>query len=132
MEIKDDEFEVKGTFTLGNGSDGIDPLTEEVSLQVGDFATTIPAGSFTFKPAEPGKKGKPGKPAEFKFEGVIDGVSLEVKVTPLDTDDFELKVEGEGVDLTGTVNPVEVGLTIGDDSGSTTVTAEFEGDDDGD
>ena len=42
----DDAFEVKATFTLGPGSDGIAPLTEVVSLQVGSFSTTIPAGSF--------------------------------------------------------------------------------------
>ena len=35
-------------------------------------------------------------------------------------------VEGKGADSTGTVNPVTVGLTIGDDSGSTTVTAEIQ------
>src|SRR5262245_3515003 len=31
----DDEFEVKATFTLGAGSNGISPVGEEVSLQVG-------------------------------------------------------------------------------------------------
>lgn len=39
---------------------------------------------------------------------------------------FEFKAEGEGADLTGTVNPVTVSLTIGDDGGSATVEAEFE------
>lgn len=126
VEIEDGEFELKGTFTLGSGSDGIDPLTEDVAFQVGTFSTTIPAGSFKFRPAEPGKKGKPGKPDRWTFEGVIDGVELEAKITDLGGGSFEFKAEGEGADLTGTVNPVTVGLTIGNDGGSTMVEAEFE------
>lgn len=122
----DDEFEVKATFTLGAGSNGIDPLTEDVSFQVGTFSATIPAGSFHFKPAKPGKHGKPGKPAYFTFEGIIDGVALEAKITPLGGNGFEFKAEGDGADLTGTTNPVSLGLTIGDDGGSVMVTAEFE------
>jgi CSLREA domain-containing protein len=122
----DDEFEVKATFTLGAGSDGIDPLTEDVSFQVGTFSATIPAGSFHFKPAKPGKHGKPGKPAHFKFEGVINGVLLEAKITPLGNGNFEFKAEGKGAELSGTINPVTLKLTVGDDGGSTTVTAEFE------
>lgn len=122
----DDSFEVKSTFTLGTGSDGIDPLTEDVSFQVGTFSTTIPAGSFKFHPANSGKgKGK-GAPARWTFEGVIDGVELEAKITDLGGGSFEFKAEGESADLTGTVNPVTVTLTIGDDGGSTTVEAEFE------
>ncbi len=126
----DDAFEVKAPFTLGTGSDGIDPLTEIVKLELtggtGSFSTTIPAGSFEFRPAKPGKKGKPGKPAEFRFEGVIDGVALEVKIADLGVGMFEFKAEGTGADLTGTVNPVTVKLIIGDDGGSASVTAEFE------
>jgi hypothetical protein len=108
-------FEVKGNFTLGAGSNGINPLTEDVKLQVGTFSTTIPAGSFKQDP-----KGR------FKFEGVISGVSLEVQIVPLGGNDFEFKAEAQGTDLSGIVNPVTVELTIGDDGGSTTVTAEFD------
>jgi hypothetical protein len=111
----DDVFEVKAPFTLGAGSDGIAPLTEAVSFQVGTFSTTILASSFTQD-----TKGR------FKFEGVINGVFLEAVIRPLNAGSFEFKAEGQGVDLTGTVNPVNVGLTIGNDNGTTTVTAEFE------
>src|SRR5919204_2992462 len=37
---------VIGRFVLGDTSDGISPATENVSLQVGNIALAIPAGSF--------------------------------------------------------------------------------------
>jgi hypothetical protein len=39
-------FEVRGSFTLGAGSSGIAPDTQPVTLTLGSFSTTIPAGSF--------------------------------------------------------------------------------------
>jgi hypothetical protein len=124
LEIKEDAFEMKASFTLDATSDGINPLIEEVRLAVGTFATTIPAGSFKFKPAKPDKKGKPGKPAEFVFEGIVNGVQLEIKIAVLANNRFECKAEGKGTDLTRVTNPVTVTLVIGDDSGTTTVTAD--------
>ena len=58
-------------FTLGTSSNGVAPLTEAVTVQVGTFSTTIPAGSFTLK------KGR------FTFEGVINGVRLEAVLQSL-------------------------------------------------
>ena len=109
-----DEFEMTAIFTLGPNNNGIAPLTEAVTVQVGAFATTIPAGSF---------KQKKGR---FMFEGVIDGVRLEAVLRSLILgNDYEFTVEGKGADLTGTENPVTVGLTIGDDSGSKTIKAKI-------
>lgn len=59
-------------------------------------------------------------------------MELEVVIRPRRGGSFELKVEAEGANLTGTVNPVPVSLTIGEDAGSTLVRAEFEDDDDQD
>ncbi len=110
----EDEFEMTATFTLGPNNNGIAPLTEAVTVQVGTFSTTIPAGSFRLK------KGR------FTFEGVIDGVKLEAVLRSLILgNDYEFTVEGKGADLTGTENPVTAGLTIGDDSGSKPITAKF-------
>ena len=41
---------------------------------------------------------EPCKPAHFKFEGIIDEVSLEAKIIPLDGRHFEFKAEGQGAD----------------------------------
>lgn len=106
----DDEFDVKAMFTLGTGSNGINPTTEDVVLHLGNFAITIPAQSF-----RQDKKGR------FKFEGVIGRVELEAKITPLGGNRFEFKAEGEGARFRGTANPVVVEFIIGDDGGSTTV-----------
>ncbi len=106
-------FTVNSTFTLGTGSDGIKPLTEGVSFKVGTFSTAIPAGSFSLD-----------KQGRFHFDGIINGVSLEMVISPLGGNQFAFKADVfSGANLAGIVNPVTVGLTVGDDSGTTAVTA---------
>jgi hypothetical protein len=115
---RQDSFDLRGTFTLGASSHGIAPLTDAVSLTLaggtGAVTVTIPAGSFT-------RTGNGG----FAFEGTIDGVALEAQIRPIRGNQFTFTAEGTGVNLTGIANPVAVTLTIGDDSGTTTVTAEI-------
>jgi hypothetical protein len=53
-------------------------------------------------------------------------VTLEFAIRPLGGNSFQFEADGEGANLTGTMNPVTVVLTIGDDSGSTTTIAEFD------
>jgi hypothetical protein len=102
------EFELHTKFMLGTNSDGINPLTEDVTLKIGTFSTTIPAGSF--------HKTKNGG---FHFEGEIAGVALDVRIESLGDNAFTLKAEGKGVDLSALTNPVMVMLTIGNDTGTT-------------
>jgi YVTN family beta-propeller protein len=66
-----DGFQLRSQFILGQGSNGIDPVTEAVTLQLGPFTTTIPSGSF---------KGKKFGP--FEFHGKIEGVDLHVAIEP--------------------------------------------------
>ena len=108
VERHERELEMKGTFSLGAGSDGIKPLSEDVSFQVGTFSTIVPAGSF-----RQDRKGR------FKFKGAIDGVALEAVIRPLHGGRFKFKAEWKGANLTGMTNPVEVTLTIGNDGGNT-------------
>ena len=111
-EIEGNEFELQGKFTLGAGTNGINPLTEGVVLQLGTFSVTIPSGSF-----------KRAGNGSYKFEGSIDGVALEIYIAPAVTNSYTFAADGTGANLTGTLNPVSVGLTIGDDTGTTTVRA---------
>ena len=106
-------FSINSNFTLGTTSDGINPPTEPVTLQIGEFTITIPPGSFV----------KPGGAPEYFFVGVIDGVSLSVSLIKLgSSNDYAFGVIAKNVRLS-IVNPVTVTLTIGDDSGRTSVNA---------
>ena len=118
VQIEEDEFDVEGTFTLGTASDGIEPLSEDVILKVGTSSTVIPAGSFELDDGA------------FEFEMETNGTEFELEITPLGADTFGLEAESEGADLTGTVNPVEVTVMVGNDAGTVSVIAEFDDDDD--
>jgi hypothetical protein len=113
-------FTLNASFTLGASSDGIDPLTEDVTLQVGTYRVTIPAGSF--KQLTNGKKA-----GAYAFSGVIGGVTLSLKIAPpsVTGDGWTFKASGTPVDLTGLSNPITVMITIGDDSGTIAVNAIF-------
>jgi hypothetical protein len=110
----DDKLEVKGTLTLGAGSNGIDPTMETVSLKVGTYARSIPSGCFT----QP-------QPGLFKCEEP--GGLVEVVVQDRGNGAYAFNWEDKGADATGTSNPVDVILVIGDDRGMTTAQAEIEG-----
>ena len=113
----EDRFELQSSFTLGHASNGINPAAEKVKLQIGAFTTTIPPGSF---------KGTGFGP--FKFRGVIDGVILKVLIEPTGTKRYAFLAKARDANLTGSVNPVTVTLTIGDDSGMTSVKADIDRD----
>ena len=77
LEISEAGFDLKEFFTLGKNSNGINPVTENVALQIGTFSVTIPAG--------PSKQNPNGR---FAFEGTINGVSLQVQIVPLGNNMF--------------------------------------------
>jgi hypothetical protein len=102
----------------GATNDGIHPDTEPVKLQVGPFTATIPAGSF--KPHPEGRS--------YTFEGVIDGVHLEARIETRGGFSYAFHARAKGGNFSGTTNPVQVSLGIGDDAGLTSVTAHFDRD----
>jgi hypothetical protein len=103
-------FILTATVIQGTGSDGVSPLTEAVDLRVGTYVGTIPPGAF--------RRDVRGR---FWFTGKIDGVLLAAVITPLQAGRFRVDVAGTGAILVGSVNPVTVGVAIGDD-GATAVT----------
>jgi YVTN family beta-propeller protein len=107
-----DAFEIFSEFTLGQKSNGIYPPMEPVTLSVGTFTRTIPAGSF---------KGTGFGP--FYFIGPVNGVNLEALIVPTGAKRFSFAAAAQKASLTRTANPVPVTLTIGDDSGTTMVNA---------
>ena len=104
-------FRLESSFTLGSTAPAINPVTQAVALQVGTFTTTIPPGSF---------KNVGGK---FPFVGVIGGVTLQVLIAPTGTLRYGFFAGASGASLAGTTSPVPVTLTIGNDTGTTSVNA---------
>jgi hypothetical protein len=104
-----DGFELRAELTLGAGSDGIDPSSEPVALQIGPLSLSIPAGSF-----------QSTRRGGWRFAGDAGGAALEARITALGGSRYRLTAEGEGADLSGAQEPVSVSLTIGNDGGSTT------------
>ncbi len=105
-------FALFSKFTLGTSSNGIDPVKEPVTLTLANFTTTIPAGSF--------RKGHLGV---YAFAGKINNVAIEVLIVPLGNNRFGFQAAAYGANLSGTKNPVTVKLMIGNDSGTTSVSA---------
>jgi hypothetical protein len=125
LEKGEGEFEIKGSFSLGAGSNGIDPLNEDVALQIGTFSTVIPAGSFKLERHRDGDEDSDrDEVGRYRFEGTINGVRLEIEIRPSTQGKFRFRAEGHGADLNETVKPVRVRLMIGDDGGTTTFNAE--------
>lgn len=118
LEIEHRDFELEAAFTLGAASNGINPVTEDVTLSIGTFSTTVHAGAF-----KADKKGK-----KFTFKGVIDGTRLKIEIHSLGGRRFEIEAKGNGANVRSTRDPVSVSLTIGDDSGTTAVKADREDD----
>jgi Kelch motif len=110
---KPDTFDLSGTFALGAGDNGINPLSEDVAFAIGPIQATIPAGSFV-------ADGHGG----YHFTGTVGGISLDIYIAPKPGGGFRIAADGSG-DLNGITNPVTIRLVIGDDVGMTTVTAEF-------
>src|SRR5438105_4902207 len=104
-------FTVQGTFTPGS-SGSIDPLTQDVTLQLGGFSATIPAGSFA------------AVSGSFTFTGAINGVPMDATIQP-QAGGYGFTFDGAGAPSLPTVNPVTVGLGIGNNGGTIQVTATF-------
>ncbi len=107
-------LEAQGTFTLGAGNDGINPPGEPVTIEIGSFQATIPSNSFV------------QEESTFEFKGIIASTPIEMEIKPvqglIDTFEFDFKAQTNACTLP---NPVTVKLTIGDDSGQTSVTPEI-------
>lgn len=108
----DGTFLLFSEFTLGQKSRAINPPGEPVTLKIGTFTATIPAGSF---------KGSGFGP--YYFIGAVNGVNLEVGIVPTGAKRYVFVATGKKADLTGTSNPVPVTISIGADTGTTSANA---------
>jgi uncharacterized repeat protein (TIGR03803 family) len=109
-------FQLKANFTQGAGAEAIDPVTQPVKLIVGTYTVTIPAGSF-----------RALKTRAYLFDGAINGTALQALIMQTEAKSYLVDVDASCVDLTASSNPVPVSLYIGQNNGTTEVTANFEG-----
>ncbi len=108
-----DDFDFHCHFTLrGTEGNGFNPDIDPVTVQVGTFTVTIPPRSFT-------KLGR----GSFVFAGIIGGVRLHARIRPAGSLRYAVEVRGEGADLAGSKNPIQVSLVFGNDSGTASVDA---------
>lgn len=122
-------FEINATFNVGAGG-SINPSTEPVTLAIGSYSVTIPAGSFV------------RHDDLFQFEGIIKGTRLQMLIRHRNCEDgigssnsmkcacnagsYTLQAQGRGANLKGIANPVTVTLSIGNDTGTTQIRAGLE------
>jgi hypothetical protein len=105
---KPDKFDLSGTFALGAGNNGINPVVDDVTLSIGTITATIPAGVFV-------ADAKGGA----HYSGTASGLTLAVNITPKSGGGYRIAANGSG-NLNGIARPVNVLLIIGDDKGTTT------------
>jgi uncharacterized repeat protein (TIGR03803 family) len=108
-------FNLDARLRLGACTDGINPRSEFVNLQIGPYAATIPSGSFRQLPA--GKRF-----GVYEFVGKISNVSLALDIISLGRNSYQFLAAGTPIDPSG--NRMPVSLRIGDDAGSTVASAE--------
>jgi hypothetical protein len=101
---------VRGDLTLGTNSGGLDFAHQLVSLSVGDFSLTIPAGKIR----------QVGRQQRFEFRGTINGlrVEFELRAEHGRNSPFEFRMQVTGVDV-DTTDPATVKLSIGHNIGTT-------------
>ena len=71
LEVGSASFQLVSDFTLDSTSDGINPLTEVVTLVVGSYAVTIRPGLF-----------RQNSEGYYSYEGTIEGEHLELRIVP--------------------------------------------------
>lgn len=110
IDVRNGAFAAAATITLGPASNGISPATESVTLRVGTYTTTVPAGSFRFNGF-----------GNYTYRAA----NLLVVLQYLGGQKWFYSAVGWNVNMAGTVNPVPIGLTIGNDAGAATAYAFF-------
>ncbi len=101
-------FDLVSNFTLGQTSDGINPVAERISLQVGSYGVTLPPQSLHMT-----SKGS------YVYQGTINGESLQLQIIPGQPATYTLKAQVSGTTPLTIADPAVVGLTIGNDLGVT-------------
>jgi hypothetical protein len=107
-------FQLYANVTQGAGAAAINPVTQGMTLTVGTYTVTIPAGSFQAL-----------KNGAYTYQGTINGGALQVRISQTGPGSYLVQVDASGVNLSTLTNPVAVTLILGQNSGTAKVTAQF-------
>ena len=99
---------MKGDFILGADSNGIDIINEDVTVTMGNFVETIPAGGFQWDAVA----------QNYQYMGVSGGIT---KFVLTQNDKFNCDASGVNYGVADFAAPVYVALQIGDDMGEANV-----------
>ena len=112
LDIHEHKLNFDGDFTLGGNSGGLDFGHQPLTLTVGSFSLTVPAG----------KLKQVGGQHHFIFNGAINGlrVNIDIHAEHGSSTAFDYSIQVKGVDVDA-ANPVHVTLKIGHNSGTATV-----------
>jgi hypothetical protein len=111
-EIEKRHFDLRGYLSLGATSNGINPLSEAVTLKLDSYSVTISPGSFHRSEGR-----------GYRFEGTVADVRLRVFLKAHSPTHYTLEIHGAGRGVPRLTKPASLDLTIGDDGGATTVAA---------
>jgi hypothetical protein len=109
-EVKDRVI-VNGSIVLNYNTDGIDPMTQDLKVNIGSYTLTIPKGSFFGIPV--------GTGYHYIYYSMINNAHVLVHLREDEQDTYTFFVQITHIDLSGTANPVVISLSIGNDSGET-------------
>lgn len=114
-KLKESELEMTATFKLGTGSNGALPATEALTVAIGAYSVTVPAGSL--------KKGKGNvwTYSTARVGSVQKKVSLSLAANGTYTVKAELYDTKAALDVVPKGVAAEVSVTLGDDTGKKTV-----------
>jgi probable HAF family extracellular repeat protein len=96
------DFRLRGSFTLGTDSNGFDPLTQPVLLQLGSLPVAIQTGSF-----------KQSSNGEYVFQGTVGTAAVDFRIMPVTNTRFKFRVEGLTAAPFRLTNPARFILMIG-------------------
>lgn len=108
-EVTSNGFQLQA-FVTQSGGPAIDPATQGMTLAIGSpqiYSVTIPASSF-----QVANKGW------YTFNGAINGVSIQARISQQAANIYEVQVQASGVNVSSQPNP-PITLTFGPNTGTT-------------
>lgn len=105
----DDRILLHCSFVLNDDSDGVNPMTEDLTVTVDNYSFKIPAGSFSAMPD--------GHRYGYKHDTPDSDPKFFVELREVAYGEYDLDISVRNINLAVTVNPLTIGLVIGNDSG---------------